>query len=202
MLLHHHDGEMHPAVARLQPQRVARLEVGCVAPVADLQDFQRIALGRLADMVAHERGGKICNAAAAGTGGDLAVEAEDLLRGRLDVGIAGTEIAVVQPAHAGRMPLEQARLGQDEAARTQADEPDAGIGRLAQVGLGIAVDRLLHAEEPADDGDVVETGGIGEGRGRRDLDTAGRGDEVARAGKHIPVAIDAPGAILAVAGKP
>src|SRR5690606_4229059 len=94
VLLHHHDGEVDAAVARFQSERIARLEVGGVAPVADLENFQRIALRGLADVVTHQRCRKIGDAAAAGTGGDLAVESKNLLGGRTDIGEPAAEFAV------------------------------------------------------------------------------------------------------------
>ena len=152
-------------------------------------------------MPANEEGREVGDAASARAGDDVVILDEDAVRCRLVIRKSLEKFAVMQPADAGETVLKQADIGQNETAGANADHRHPGRRSQPQIIGRVAIDGFFDIQPPADHGDIRKIAWRFQRGGRRELDSATRGQQVAGRTEHFPVAVDAARAISLVAAQ-
>ena len=135
---------------------------------------------------------------AARTGQPIAIDDEDAVGDRIEPVELFQKVAMMEPADAAFIPVEQARTVEQEGTGTDTDQRYPQRRRAAQISGIFAAEPVDFVDQAADHDDIVEAGGIAEVFIGLDGDPGAGRDRRGTVGYYLPIAGDVPAAIAFV----
>jgi len=114
VLLHHYQNSSHSLVVKFLKQWTTWLDITRSAYLLDLQHFECITLGIMADMSTHQRSGQIGRAAATCTRAAVPVEIEYSVGTDVMIRKPLLECPHVEPTHARLVMFHKSGIGKNE----------------------------------------------------------------------------------------
>ena len=149
LLLQHEHGLVHHGVGGALGQHGLGLQRGGRQRLVLDHDAQRLGGAGTAQRALDQVGRQVDHAGAAGAGQPVPVHDEHAVGHHAQLRKLRHELVAVEPAHAGQMAVQQTGTGKHERAGTQAHQPLAQAGSIAQEGLRLRPHPGTAVQQPA-----------------------------------------------------